>query len=117
MKIAIPTVNNEVSQHFGYCEGFHIYTIENNTITNQTFIPNPGHQPGFLPNYLHKLGVNLIIAGGIGGNAISIFNNLQIDVITGANGFTDEIIYKYLKSTLVSSQSACHEHLHKDTCH
>ena len=30
MKIAIPTRDNQVDDHFGHCDHYTIYTIENN---------------------------------------------------------------------------------------
>ncbi len=47
MKIAIAADGNRVSGHFGHCEGFMIYEIENGEILNHKFEPNPGHRPGF----------------------------------------------------------------------
>ena len=74
MKIAIASTNKEVAGHFGHCEGFEIFEIENNSITKEYFIANPGHKPGFLPVFLKENGVDIIIAGGIGGGAIDLFN-------------------------------------------
>jgi predicted Fe-Mo cluster-binding NifX family protein len=58
----------------------------------------------------------VVIAGGMGGGAIDIFNEKGIDVITGAAGLLDQIIGQYLDGTLVSSGSICHEHQHADSC-
>lgn len=51
MKIAIATDNNQCSDHFGHCEGFKLYDVVNGKIEHEDFIKNPGHKPGFLPNY------------------------------------------------------------------
>ena len=86
MKIAIAAQGKQVSEHFGHCEGFAIYSTEAGKIVKQEFLPNPGHKPGLLPNLLNDNGVKVIIAGGMGGGAIDIFNEKGIDVITGASG-------------------------------
>jgi predicted Fe-Mo cluster-binding NifX family protein len=74
MILAVACENNMVTQHFGHCENFIIFDIEDNKIKNSKTVRNPGHKPGFLPNYLNDLGVNVIISGGMGGGAIDIFN-------------------------------------------
>lgn len=33
MKIAVPTIGDQVDQHFGHCEKYTIFTIEDQTIT------------------------------------------------------------------------------------
>jgi predicted Fe-Mo cluster-binding NifX family protein len=116
MKIAIATEGNYVAGHFGHCEGFTIFEVENKTIKGKQFQANPGHRPGFLPNYLNDLGVNMIIAGGMGAGAIEIFNEKGIRVFTGITGTLDETIAKYLEDELQSSDSVCHQHQHAGEC-
>lgn len=116
MKVAIASEGNFVSEHFGHCEGFTIFEVEDRKVKTKQFVANPGHRPGFLPNYLNDLGVKVIIAGGMGGGAIEIFNEKSIEVITGATGDLDETIRKYLNAELQSSGSVCHEHQHAGEC-
>ena len=116
MKISIASEGTTVSQHFGHCEGFHIFTVIDNEIIKKDFMPSPGHTPGLLPNLLHNAEVNVIIAGGMGGGAVEIFNEHNIDVITGASGNIDDVIQNYLQGKLKSTDSICHEHQHSDEC-
>jgi Mrp family chromosome partitioning ATPase/predicted Fe-Mo cluster-binding NifX family protein len=116
MKIAVASENKMVTEHFGHCEGFMIFETENNKIVKIETIPNPGHKPGFLPNFLHDKGVNVIISGGMGGGAIEIFNEKNIEVITGAKGNAEDVVISYLKGELKSTGSVCHEHQHHDEC-
>lgn len=116
MKIAVASEGKKVAQHFGHCEGFYLYTVESGKITDTQFVPNPGHRPGFLPNYLNDLGVNVIIAGGMGGGAIEIFTEKRIEVIVGAVGDVDQVIERYLEGSLKSTGSVCREHYHQDSC-
>ena len=83
MKIAVACLGDQVSEHFGHCEGFAIYETIDDVIIAKGMTPNPGHKPGFLPNFLADMGVELIIAGGMGGGAVEIFNERNIRVITG----------------------------------
>lgn len=116
MKIAVASNGEVVTGHFGHCEFFHIYHTENQKIIKSEKVPNPGHKPGFLPNYLNELGVNVIISGGMGGGAIDIFNEKNIEVIVGAQGASIEAAQSYLAGNLKSTGSVCHEHQHHDTC-
>lgn len=116
MKIAVATEGNIVTEHFGHCEGFLIFETENEKIIGSEMVPNPGHRPGFLPNFLNDLGVNVIISGGMGGGAIEIFNDKNIEVFVGAAGDAKTAAEAYLKGELKSTGSVCHEHQHSDEC-
>lgn len=116
MIIAVASDGDTVAQHFGHCQSFMLFTSENNVITNAVSIPNPGHKPGFLPNFLNGHGVKVIISGGMGGGATDIFNELGIRVVTGACGQTSKAVQSYLDGILVSSDSVCNQHSHKDSC-
>jgi len=116
MKIAVACEGKTVTQHFGHCENFMVYESVDNKITGEKSYPNPGHKPGFLPNYLNDLGVNVIISGGMGGGAIDIFNELNIEVVTGASADAKNAAQNYLNGALKSTGSVCHEHQHKDEC-
>lgn len=116
MKIAVASDHGMVTEHFGHCESFYIFDVENNRILKSEEIPNPGHKPGFLPNFLKDKGVNIIISGGMGESAIGIFNEKRMEVITGAKGDTKTVIEQYLQGNLKSTGSVCHEHQHYGEC-
>lgn len=116
IKIAVASGNGIVTEHFGHCQGFAIFDIESNQIVKCDTIANPGHRPGFLPNFLNDMGVNVIISGGMGGGAIDIFNEKGIEVVVGARGNTKVAVEDYLKGSLKSTGSICHEHQHHDEC-
>lgn len=112
MKIAVACMGDEAAQHFGHCENFVVFDIEDNKIVKKESIPNPGHKPGFLPNFLGDLGVNVIIAGGMGEGAVDIFNERKIEVIIGAAGGSTDCVERYLSGDLKSTGSVCREHHH-----
>lgn len=116
IKIAVASENEMVAEHFGHCVNFNIFEAENNQIVKSESIPNPGHKPGFLPNFLNDMGVNVIISGGMGGGAIDIFNEKGIDVIVGASGNAKTLAEAYLQGSLKSTGSVCHEHQNHDEC-
>lgn len=116
MKIAVASEKNQVTKHFGHCENFNIFEAKDQQILKSRSIPNPGHRPGFLPNYLNDLGVQVIISGGMGGGAVDIFNEKDIEVVIGTTGDAREVVEQYLKGNLVSTGSVCHEHQHQGEC-
>lgn len=116
LRIAVASENDMVTEHFGHCINFNIYEAQNNQIVNSKSIPNPGHRPGFLPNFLNDLGVNVIISGGMGAGAIDIFNEKGIEVIVGARGEARTAAQQYLEGVLKSTGSVCHEHMHHGEC-
>ena len=116
MKVAVASDGKMVTEHFGHCEGFLIFDTENGQITKNEMVANPGHKPGFLPNFLNDKGVNVIISGGMGGGAIDIFNEKNIEVIVGASGDAKAAVEEYLKGNLKSTGSVCHDHQHSHEC-
>ncbi|MEW8972889.1 MAG: NifB/NifX family molybdenum-iron cluster-binding protein [Tissierellaceae bacterium] len=116
IKIAVASEKEMVTEHFGHCINFNIFETENGQITKSESISNPGHKPGFLPNFLNDMGVNVVISGGMGKGAIDIFNEKDIEVITGASGNAKDIVNSYLNGTLKSTCSICHEHEHHGEC-
>lgn len=116
MKIAVAANGNNVAGHFGHCEQFVFFEIENNVVVNETAVPNPGHRPGFLPNFLADNGAEVIIAGGMGGGAVDIFNERGVQVVVGATGDVKENVAAWLNGQLKSTGSICHEHQHEGSC-
>jgi predicted Fe-Mo cluster-binding NifX family protein len=116
MKIAVASDNGMVTEHFGHCEEFMVFDAKNNQIVKSETIANPGHRPGFLPNFLAERGINVIISGGMGGGAVEIFNKRNIEVIVGAKGSAKAVVEAYLQDSLKSTGSVCHEHNHHDEC-
>lgn len=116
MKIATPCNGTEIWGHFGHCENFMIYDVENGEIVKEESVPNPGHRPGFLPNFLADMGVEVIIAGGMGGGAVDIFNERNVEVVVGASGDSKAAVSAYLKGELESTGAVCHEHKHAHEC-
>lgn len=114
--VAIACEGELISQHFGHCRNFNLYSIENGKVVNKKKVNNPGHKPGFLPVFLHDLKVNVLITGGIGAGAITIFNEKGIKVYSGAVGSSDEAVDNFINGTLESTGSICHDHSYEDEC-
>ena len=89
MKTAIATDGDYVSAHFGRCPSYTIFNVQNNCIQNKEKVDNPGHEPGFIPQFLNQRGVECIIAGGMGMRARNLFKEYKIQTILGISGRID----------------------------
>ncbi len=110
MKIAIPTVDGKLNMHFGHCAAFTLLDVDTDskTITATTELEAPPHEPGLLPPWLAERGVNMIIAGGMGQRAQSLFTAQNIDVIVGAPSEPPEtLVMAYLAGALETGTNAC----------
>lgn len=110
MKIAIPTANGLLSAHFGHCEQFALLDVDADarTICNVEYVTPPPHEPGVLPRWLHELGANVIIAGGMGQRAQGLFAEQGIEVVVGAPpAAPEEIVTAYLNDSLEAGQNLC----------
>ncbi|KKM09528.1 dinitrogenase iron-molybdenum cofactor [Clostridiales bacterium PH28_bin88] len=107
MKVAVATEGQYVAQHFGHCQEYTIAEIGDGKVLNMDVIPNPGHQPGFLPVYLGDLGISCIIAGGMGARAQELFEARNIVPITGVTGSVREALDAYAAGTLCGGESLC----------
>ena len=110
MRIAIPLFEGRLSRHFGHCEKFAIIDTDgdSNRIISREDLTSPPHEPGVLPKWLGGIGVNVIIAGGMGQRAHQLFAQNQIEVVVGAPADDPEtLVSAYLKKTLVSGENIC----------
>jgi len=107
MRIAISTDGNFVSAHFGRCPSFTIVEIKGNKLISKKVIDNPGHQPGFLPQFLKEQGVDCIIAGGMGTRAKGLFDEAGIETVLGITDSIDNVIKQILNGTLKGGESLC----------
>ncbi len=108
--IAIPVTGGRLCTHFGHCEWFALVDVDtaNRRILNSRQFEPPVHQPGVLPRWLHDQGVNLVVAGGMGRRAQSIFAEQGIEVLVGAPAEPPEhIVRSYLNGTLPLGENVC----------
>lgn len=108
MKFAIPMAEGKLTPHFGHCQEFAIIEVDNNEVVNKEVLIPPPHEPGVLPKWLHELGTNVIIAGGMGNRALSLFQENGIEVVTGAPALEPEkLVRDYLDQTLFTGPNLC----------
>ena len=110
-KIAIPAEKGKLCAHFGHCEKFYIADVENGEITKEEEITPPEHQPGLYPKWLKELGVECVIAGGMGEKAQKLFQENSIQLYTGVPvKTTKDLTLDYIHGTLKSGVNTCDHH-------
>lgn len=108
MKYAIPCVDGQICMHFGHREKFAVLEEKEGEIISTEMLTPPPHEPGVLPKWLHEQGADVIIAGGMGQRAQSLFAQNNIKVVTGAqSGSPEDIVLAYVKGSLVTGANAC----------
>ncbi|WP_319763141.1 NifB/NifX family molybdenum-iron cluster-binding protein [Maridesulfovibrio sp.] len=113
MKIALPSRNGMVDGHFGHCEAFTIFTLDDakNIIEEETLTPPPGCgcKSNIVPQLSEK-GVELLLAGNMGQGAVNLLQNSGIQVIRGCDGDLKETVAKWAAGSLTDSAIVCDDH-------
>ncbi|KPJ68312.1 MAG: chromosome partitioning protein ParA [Coxiella sp. DG_40] len=110
MRIAVPLAQGKLSLHFGHCDQFAIFDIDDKTsrVINTKEATPPAHAPGVLPRWLHENNVSVIIAGGMGQRAQQLFAQNDIKVVVGASDSSpEELVSAYLEDRLQTGDNIC----------
>ena len=114
MKIAVPTRNNIVDDHFGHCEYYTIFTINGKEIKSSQVIESPegcGCKSN-IAGILHNDGVSVMLAGNMGAGAQGKLNAHGINVVRGCSGDVNELVKDYLDEKISDSGESCEHHSH-----
>jgi predicted Fe-Mo cluster-binding NifX family protein len=108
MKIAIPMADGRLCMHFGHCEQFALVEVDDSGNPRVAYLTPPAHEPGVLPRWLHQQGADIIIAGGMGQRAQSLFSRNGIKVVVGAPAASaEDTVSAYLAGTLKTGANVC----------
>lgn len=109
MKVAIPTRNNVVDDHFGHCEYYTIFTISEDKLIVCTEIQASPEGCGCKSNIasvLEEKGVELMLAGNMGEGAKHTLEDHHIRVIRGCSGSVEAVVNAWLQGALTDSGEA-----------
>jgi len=113
MKIALPSNGDQIDGHFGHCQYFTIFDIDNNNkiVAEQKLTPplGCGCKSDIVPE-LAKLGVKVMLAGNMGQGAVNVLNQHGIEVLRGCAGATREVAESWLKGKVFDSGEGCEAH-------
>ncbi len=107
----------QISAHFGRCPYFTLVEVEDREVRAVESVANPyfsNHQPGEVPGFIHSLGAQVMLSGGMGGRAVVFFQDYGITPATGASGVARDALKRYLDGDLTGtapcSESTQHGH-------
>ncbi|MEG0779650.1 MAG: NifB/NifX family molybdenum-iron cluster-binding protein [Oscillospiraceae bacterium] len=111
MKIAVTYENGGVFQHFGHCENFKFYDVENGAVTTSAVVSAIGSGHGALASFLKSNGADTLICGGIGGGARTALTEAGIQLYPGVSGHADDAVAALLGGTLqFDPNTMCNHH-------
>ena len=118
MKYAVPVVDGKMSQHFGHCQIFSLFEVDeqSKTITGREDLPSPEHQPGVLPVWLADQGASVILSGGMGPHAQQLFQSHGVKVVTGVvESDPQKAVLDHINGNLSTDSNTCN-HKEGDSC-
>lgn len=117
LKIAVPTVDGHVDDHFGHCDHYTVFEIDkDNNIVSQTEVP-AGQGCGCKSNIasvLANMGVSVMLAGNMGEGAKNVLEAQHIRVIRGCTGEIEMLVNAFLAGLVKDSGVGCAGH---EDCH
>lgn len=118
MKIAVPSHQDKVDEHFGHCEYFTVFTVnDKKEILSEETVSSPAGCgcKSDIALTLSQMGVNMMLAGNMGQGAVNVLNGCGIDVLRGCSGDVKAVAEGWLAGNLKDSGIACD--LHEHGCH
>jgi predicted Fe-Mo cluster-binding NifX family protein len=106
-------LDGQVSMHFGRCPYYVLADVENGKVVACNIEENAhfgSHVPGQMPAYIRDLGADVILAGGMGPQAVNLFQSYGIDVATGAAGNVNNVLEAYLAGEFKGTEPCHHDH-------
>jgi predicted Fe-Mo cluster-binding NifX family protein len=120
MKIAVPSYSGQVDEHFGHCQYFTVYTVnDNKEIIHEETVPSPAGCgcKSNIAEILAGMGVSVMLAGNMGGGAVNVLGSYGIDVIRGCSGNTKDVAIGWVNGNIIDNGEECHSHEHGENCH
>ncbi len=112
MKIAVTYDNGQIFQHFGHCESFKLYEVQDGQVKKETVVSAQGSGHGALAGFLEENGADALICGGIGMGARMALEEAGIRLYPGVQGAADEAVASLLAGNLVYDPDARCSHHH-----
>lgn len=95
--IAVPVLeNNDIDRHFGKAKAFQIYTFDAGQLTEQKLVESEGTGHQQAADLLVKQGVNVVLCGGIGLEAMNLLLENKIGVYPGMQGDANVAVSSYM---------------------
>ncbi len=118
MKIALPSNQDQVDEHFGHCEYFTVFTIDDqNKIQSQEIVTPPAGCgcKSNIASILAEMGVKYMLAGNMGQGAVNVLGMSGIQVLRGCRGKVKDVTESWLAGNVRDNGLACAQH--EQGCH
>ncbi len=112
MKIAVPSQNGLIDEHFGHCKEFLVFRVDGSDLVQERTIPSPegcGCKSG-VAGELAKAGVTHLVAGNMGEGAVRVLASHGITVVRGASGDARAAAQAFLSGAIKDSGTGCAGH-------
>lgn len=112
MKIAVPTRDGKVDDHFGHCAYYTIFDVVDGQIKGMSRLASPegcGCKSG-IAAVLKQMGVGVMLAGSMGQGAVNVLQAQRIEVVRGCSGDVEMLVSDYLSGHLADSGESCDHH-------
>lgn len=100
MRIAVTYEAGEIFQHFGHTENFKLYDVQDGKVIDSKVVGTNGSGHGALAVLLSECDVDVLICGGIGGDAQMALAEAGIQLYGGVSGDADAAVEAFLKQEL-----------------
>ncbi len=113
MKIALPSNGSQIDGHFGHCQSFTIFDVddEGKIVSEETLTPPAGCgcKSNIIPQ-LAGMGVSVMLAGNMGEGAVNLLAGNGIKVVRGCAGDVREVARAWLTGNIDDSGASCLSH-------
>ena len=112
MKIAVPSRDGIVDEHFGHCKEFLIFRVEGESLVEEQSVPSLegcGCKSG-VAAVLARSGVTHLVGGNMGEGAVRVLGSQGIRVVRGATGQARAAAEAFARGTLADSGLGCAGH-------
>ncbi len=119
VKIAIPSRDGAIDDHFGHCKAFAVFSVTDGSVTELPSIPSVegcGCKSGIAAT-LAKEGITHLVAGNMGEGAVRVLGSHGIEVIRGASGSVRAAAESFAAGRLADSGVLCRSHGEHDCTH
>jgi len=118
MKIAVPTSENVVNDHFGHSGSYTIFSVNEKAEIVNTEILSVTEGCGCKSNIAEILKakeVKVLLAGNMGAGAYHRLSNAGIRVCRGCSGEVVKLAEDYIQGNVTDSGEDCHHHEHGES--
>ncbi len=109
-RVAIPVVNQKLSEYFGQCSHYEIFEIDGRQINHHNIDVAPMTELADLPSWSSAQGITDIIVHKVDKRIISLFLAHKINLFVGVNINTPHMLIEdYLNGKLTSNKNIIQE--------